>query len=77
MPTKLEILQNILNEFDPSMLEQCQMQYRRLERHPWMKYRKDQLETASSSAKENFYRLELGGNMAWYKYICDHLKKNR
>jgi len=75
MTTKVEQIKNILNEFDSGVLEQCIFKYRRLERHPWMKYRKDQIEMAATLARDNYYKLELGGNIKWYGYISKHLKK--
>lgn len=75
--TKLELLEHILNEFDPDVLQQCHWRYHSLKKHPWMKYRKDQIEAAAASTRENFYRLELGGNVNWYGYISNYLKQNK
>lgn len=71
---KSDLIIQIITSFDEGMLEQCLLQYKTMDKHPWMRFRKADLEAVANEAKNNYYSLQLGCNMAWYPYISKRLR---
>lgn len=72
---KVELIIQILKDFDECMLKHSLLQYGRIEKHPWMRFKKADIEATYKDVKHNYFALGLGCNMAWYPYISKQLKK--